>query len=222
MKTLATESASDTFTGNRATLDTEYQTLLGEINRQAGNIGLSATHAPNATLLSVYIGGGQSAVVRLAGVRRPAPGQGGFRRARPDRNERRRGAAPVTDRNGGERRDRGGRHRDFHGQHRIRHGILQPGRGGRRHRRHATHPSESARWAPTASRPAWTPPAKLAFSSNCGLQRHGGRRGLAGDGDRGINTDLNNQQVTYVTVPAPTPSPSRRARRLRASRLPTA
>src|ERR1700681_3096282 len=34
MKTLATESASTTFTGNRATLDTEYQTLLGEINRQ--------------------------------------------------------------------------------------------------------------------------------------------------------------------------------------------
>jgi flagellin len=60
MKTLATESASTTFTGNRATLDTEYQTLVGEINRQAGDVGLSSTNASNATQLSVYIGGGQS------------------------------------------------------------------------------------------------------------------------------------------------------------------
>jgi flagellin len=61
MKTLATESASTTFTGNRATLDQEYQTLVGEINREAGNIGLSSTNATNATQLSVYIGGGESA-----------------------------------------------------------------------------------------------------------------------------------------------------------------
>jgi len=61
MKTLATESASSTFTGNRATLDTEYQTLVGEINREASNVGLSSTNAKNATDLSVYIGGGQSA-----------------------------------------------------------------------------------------------------------------------------------------------------------------
>ena len=61
MKTLATESASTTFTGNRATLDTEYQTLVGEINREASNIGLSSTNAINATQLSVYVGGGQSA-----------------------------------------------------------------------------------------------------------------------------------------------------------------
>jgi flagellin len=61
MKTLATESASSTFTGNRATLDTEYQTLVGEINREASNVGLSSTNATNATDLSVYIGGGQSA-----------------------------------------------------------------------------------------------------------------------------------------------------------------
>src|ERR1039458_9552859 len=47
MKTLATESASSTFTGNRATLDTEYQTLVGEINREASNIGLSSTNATN-------------------------------------------------------------------------------------------------------------------------------------------------------------------------------
>jgi flagellin len=60
MKTLATESASTTFTGNRATLDTEYQTLVGEINRQAGNIGLGSSNPVNATQLSVYIGGGQN------------------------------------------------------------------------------------------------------------------------------------------------------------------
>ena len=40
-KTLATESASGTFTGDRTTLDNEYQDLLGEINRQADNIGLA-------------------------------------------------------------------------------------------------------------------------------------------------------------------------------------
>lgn len=60
MKTLATESASSTFTGNRATLDTEYQTLVGEINREAGNIGLSSTNSVNAGNLSVYIGGGKN------------------------------------------------------------------------------------------------------------------------------------------------------------------
>jgi flagellin len=60
MKTLATESATTTFTGNRATLDGEYQTLIGQINRQASTIGLSSTSALNATTLGVYIGGGQS------------------------------------------------------------------------------------------------------------------------------------------------------------------
>jgi flagellin len=60
MQTLATESASTTFTGNRATLDTEYQTLVGEINREASNVGLGTTNATNATHISVYIGGGQS------------------------------------------------------------------------------------------------------------------------------------------------------------------
>jgi flagellin len=60
MQTLATESASTTFTGNRGTLDTEYQTLVGEINREASNIGLGATNSTNATNLSVFIGGGQS------------------------------------------------------------------------------------------------------------------------------------------------------------------
>src|ERR1041384_2929241 len=40
MKTLATQSASSTFMGNRATLDNEFQALKGEIDRQAANVGL--------------------------------------------------------------------------------------------------------------------------------------------------------------------------------------
>jgi flagellin len=56
MQTLATESASNTFTGDRATLDQEFQSLKTEITRQATNIGLIAggTSAQN---LSVYVGG---------------------------------------------------------------------------------------------------------------------------------------------------------------------
>ncbi|HLK49918.1 MAG TPA: flagellin [Bryobacteraceae bacterium] len=57
MKTLATQSASGTFNGNRATLDQEYQQLIGEITRQATDIGL-VTGGANAQNMSVYIGGG--------------------------------------------------------------------------------------------------------------------------------------------------------------------
>jgi flagellin len=60
MQTLATESASTTFTGNRATLNEEYQTLIGEINREAGNVGLGSTNSTYAVKNSVYIGGGQN------------------------------------------------------------------------------------------------------------------------------------------------------------------
>ena len=66
LQTLATESASQTFTGNRQTLDTEYQGLLTEINRQADNIGLGDDNAVNATNLGVYIGGGQSSFANSA------------------------------------------------------------------------------------------------------------------------------------------------------------
>jgi flagellin len=59
LQTLATESASSTFTGDRTTLNNEYQSLLTEINRQAANIGLN-TGGVNATNLSVYIGGGNN------------------------------------------------------------------------------------------------------------------------------------------------------------------
>lgn len=57
LKTLATQSASETFQGDRATVDLEFQTLLGEIDRQAANIGLN-TGGGNAAALNVYIGGG--------------------------------------------------------------------------------------------------------------------------------------------------------------------
>ena len=57
MKTLATQSASGTFTGNRATLDQEYQQLITEISRQAANIGLNSGGSNN-TVVNVYIGGG--------------------------------------------------------------------------------------------------------------------------------------------------------------------
>jgi flagellin len=65
LKTLATESASQTFTGDRNTLDAEYQDLLGEIDRQADNIGLGATTSSWATAISVYIGGGSGASVTI-------------------------------------------------------------------------------------------------------------------------------------------------------------
>ncbi|HEY3939211.1 MAG TPA: flagellin, partial [Bryobacteraceae bacterium] len=60
LKTLATQSASGTFTGSRATLNQEYQQELGEITRQANNINLNAGGTFN-NALSVYIGGANNA-----------------------------------------------------------------------------------------------------------------------------------------------------------------
>jgi flagellin len=64
LKSLATESASGTFAGNRNTLNQEFTTLLGEIDRQAANIGLGtgtgSSGQYNASL-TVYIGGGSTA-----------------------------------------------------------------------------------------------------------------------------------------------------------------
>ena len=59
LQTLASESASGTFQGNRATVNAEYQGLLTEINRQASNIGLN-TGGVNNTNLTIYTGGGSS------------------------------------------------------------------------------------------------------------------------------------------------------------------
>ena len=57
LKTLATQSASATFTGDRGTLNSEYQTLLGEVTRQSSDISLNSGGALNSKL-TVYIGGG--------------------------------------------------------------------------------------------------------------------------------------------------------------------
>src|ERR1700674_30059 len=60
LKTLATQSASSPFSGDRATLNNEYQSLLSEITRQAANIGLStgAVGGRFNQQLGIYIGGG--------------------------------------------------------------------------------------------------------------------------------------------------------------------
>jgi flagellin len=63
MKTLATESATTTFTGNRTTLNNEYQDLVSEITRQADNIQLNNGGTLN-TNLNVYIGGGRTSNVK--------------------------------------------------------------------------------------------------------------------------------------------------------------
>lgn len=60
LRTLATESASSTFTGNRATLNQEYQGLLTEINRQAANVHLNTGGTYNTNLVT-YTGGGSNA-----------------------------------------------------------------------------------------------------------------------------------------------------------------
>jgi len=63
LKSLATQSASGTFSGDRNTLNQEFTTLLGEIDRQAANIGLgsgSGTSAQYNATITVYIGGGST------------------------------------------------------------------------------------------------------------------------------------------------------------------
>ena len=57
-RTLATQSASGTFTGDRSVLNGEFQSVLGEIDRQAQSIGLNQG-GTFAKSLSVFIGGGK-------------------------------------------------------------------------------------------------------------------------------------------------------------------
>lgn len=57
-RTLATQSASGTYTGSRTVLNNEFQSLVTEINRQAQAIGLD-TGGQFAKTLSVFIGGGR-------------------------------------------------------------------------------------------------------------------------------------------------------------------
>jgi flagellin len=59
LQTLATESASSTFAGNRTTVNDEYQGLLTEVNRQAASINLN-TGGSNNTNLVTYVGGGNN------------------------------------------------------------------------------------------------------------------------------------------------------------------
>lgn len=58
-RTLATQSASGTFTGSRSVLNSEFNSVLTEINRQAQAIGLDRGGQFNKSL-SVFIGGGKS------------------------------------------------------------------------------------------------------------------------------------------------------------------
>jgi flagellin len=77
LETLATEGASGTFAGSYVTLNNEFQSVLTEITRQAGNIGLASTTASgglgtvtttgtigasqyNTTPLTIFIGGGDA------------------------------------------------------------------------------------------------------------------------------------------------------------------
>ncbi|MFN0100775.1 MAG: flagellin [Bryobacteraceae bacterium] len=58
-RTLATQSASGTFSGSRTVLNSEFQSVVEEIDRQAQAIGLNAGGA-FAKSLSVFIGGGRA------------------------------------------------------------------------------------------------------------------------------------------------------------------
>ncbi len=63
-RTLAAQSASGTFTGDRSVLNSEFATTLGEIDRQAQAVGLN----PGGTFvqaLSVFIGGGRGTTSAL-------------------------------------------------------------------------------------------------------------------------------------------------------------
>ena len=67
LQTLATESASSTFAGNRTTVNDEYQGLLTEVNRQAASINLNTGGLYN-TNLTTYVGGGDNQADSLVNV----------------------------------------------------------------------------------------------------------------------------------------------------------
>lgn len=58
-RTLAAQSASGTFTGDRSVLNQEFQSVLAEIDRQAQAIGLNLGGV-FATTVSVFVGGGRA------------------------------------------------------------------------------------------------------------------------------------------------------------------
>jgi flagellin len=59
MQTLATESASTTFAGDRNNIQVEYQQLVGEITQQATNVGLNSGGTYNVNN-GVFVGGGST------------------------------------------------------------------------------------------------------------------------------------------------------------------
>jgi flagellin len=59
-RTLATQSASGTFTGDRTLLNSEFSSVLSEINRQAQSVGMNSG-GEFAKDLTTYIGGGKDA-----------------------------------------------------------------------------------------------------------------------------------------------------------------
>ena len=59
LNTLATQSASAAFTGNRVTVNSEFQSLVTEINRQSQAIGLNTNGVLN-TNIQVFMGGGKA------------------------------------------------------------------------------------------------------------------------------------------------------------------
>ena len=72
LKTLATESASTTFSGDRSNINVEYQQLVGEISQQATNVGLNSGGTYNVSN-NVYVGGASTigsaqVTVDLSGV----------------------------------------------------------------------------------------------------------------------------------------------------------
>ncbi len=67
LQTLATESASTSFTGSRTTLNNQFQADLGEIDRQAQSIGLN-TGGTFANMMSVYLGAGSGSQSTSNGV----------------------------------------------------------------------------------------------------------------------------------------------------------
>lgn len=58
-RTLATQSASQTFTGDRTSLNNEFQSVLTEINRQAQAIGMDSGGTFSSSM-QVFVGGGRA------------------------------------------------------------------------------------------------------------------------------------------------------------------
>lgn len=68
LKVLATQSASGTFTGDRATLNKEFQDQIAELDRQASVIGMGGGSTDFQASLAIYIGGGLGASGNVIGT----------------------------------------------------------------------------------------------------------------------------------------------------------